>query len=416
MPEFARPMHDTWLLAGARTPWVDYCGALAAVSPTDLGIHAARAAIERSGLPASAIGASVVASMAHADFDAYVLPRHVGLYAGLDIAAPAIGVQRICGSGFEVLRQAADQIALGYADAVLAVGTESMSRNPICAYTHRSGFKLGAPVEFKDFLWEALDDPAARVSMIQTAENLARQYGIRREAVDAYAARSFDRALHAQSQGWLAAEIAPVTAQRFGREGYHDRALRLPRKVEALAQDTHPKPSPAAVLAGLRTVYEGGVQTAGNSAALVDGAAAMVVGNGEVMRQSGRAPLARLAGASAAGVPPEIMGIGPVPAIRQLLTAYGLTMADIALVEINEAQGAQVLACAQALALDENRLNVNGGSIALGHPLAATGLRLTLTAALELQRRNERYAVVSACVGGGQGMALLIENPDYCKA
>ena len=416
MPDFSRPLHDTWLLAGARTPWVDYCGALAAISPTDLGIHAARAAIERSGLRPTAIGASAVASMAHADFDAYVLPRHVGLYAGLDIAAPAIGVQRICGSGFEVLRQAADQIALGYADAVLAVGTESMSRNPICAYTHRSGFRLGAPVEFKDFLWEALDDPAARVSMIQTAENLARQHGISREAVDAYAARSFERALHAQAQGWLADEIAPVTSQRFEREGCHDRGIRLPRKVAAVAQDTHPKPSPVEVLAGLRTVYDGGVQTAGNSAALVDGAAAIVVASGAVMRDAERPPLARLAGAAAVGVPPEIMGIGPVPAIRQLLSTCGLSLPDIALVEINEAQGAQVLACAQALDLDPERLNVNGGSIALGHPLAATGLRLTLTAALALRRRGERYAVVSACVGGGQGMALLIENPDFCKA
>ncbi|MFG6441060.1 thiolase family protein [Roseateles sp. LKC17W] len=416
MPDFSRPLHDTWLLAGARTPWVDYCAALAAVSPTDLGIHAARAAIARSGLAPTAIGASVVASMAHADFDAFVLPRHVGLYAGLDIAAPAIGVQRICGSGFEVLRQAADQIALGYADAVLAVGTESMSRNPICAYTHRSGFRLGAPVEFKDFLWEALDDPAARVSMIQTAENLARQYGIRREAVDAYAARSFERAVHAQAQGWFAEEIAPVTTQRFEREGYHDRGISLPRKITTVDRDTHPKLSPLEVLAGLRTVYDGGVQTAGNSAALVDGAAAMVVASGAVMRDAGRPPLARLAGAAAAGVPPEIMGIGPVPAIRQLLAATGLSLSDIALVEINEAQGAQVLACARALELDESRLNVNGGSIALGHPLAATGLRLTLTAALELQRRGERYAIVSACVGGGQGMALLIENPDFCKA
>ncbi|MEO6278614.1 thiolase family protein [Roseateles sp.] len=416
MPNFSRPLHDTWLLAGARTPWVDYCGALAAVSPTDLGIHAARAAIARSGLQPTAIGASVVASMAHGDFDAFVLPRHVGLYAGLDIAAPAIGVQRICGSGFEVLRQAADQIALGYADTVLAVGTESMSRNPICAYTHRSGFKLGAPVEFKDFLWEALDDPAARVSMIQTAENLARQYGIRREAVDAYAARSFERAVHAQAQGWFTDEIAPITAQRFEREGYHDRGIRPPRKVAVVAQDTHAKPSPVEVLAGLRTVYDGGVQTAGNSAALVDGAAAMVVASGAVMRNAARRPLARLAGAAAAGVPPEIMGIDPVPAIRQLLASCGLTLQDIALIEINEAQGAQVLACAQALELDPERLNVNGGSIALGHPLAATGLRLTLTAALELQRRGERYAVVSACVGGGQGMALLIENPDFCKA
>ena len=159
MTAFASRINDVWIIDGARTPWVDYCGGLSAISPTDLGIHAARAALARSGVTGADIGSVVVASMAQADFDAYVLPRHVGLYAGVPIETPAIQVQRICGSGLEIFRQAADQIALGYTDSALVVGTESMSRNPICAYTHRQGFKLGAPVEFKDFLWEALDDP-----------------------------------------------------------------------------------------------------------------------------------------------------------------------------------------------------------------------------------------------------------------
>ncbi len=409
-PLFSRRLEDTWLLSGARTPWVDYCGPLALVSPTDLGIHAARAALERSGIAADSVNSTVAASMAQADFDAYMLPRHVGLYAGVPLQAPAIGVQRICGSGFELLRQAADQIALGYADTVLAVAAESMSRNPICAYTHRSGFRLGAPVEFKDFLWEALDDPAARVSMIQTAENLARKYGITRAEVDAYAARSFERAVAAQAAGLFDEEIAPVQDARFELAGYEARGIRLPRKAGVQARDTHVRPSPLDVLATLRPVYEGGVQTAGNSAALVDGGAAAVVTTGARVRAEGLKPLARLAGAAAAGVPPEIMGIGPAPAIRALLDRCGLQLADIDLIEINEAQGAQVLACARELKLDMDRLNVNGGSIAMGHPLAATGLRLTITAAHELRRRGGRWAIVSACVGGGQGMALLIEN------
>ena len=411
MPDFSARFDDHWLLDGARTPLVDYCGALADVSPIDLGIKAARAALTRAQVPGAAIDSVVTASMAQASFDAYMLPRHVGLYAGVPIEVPAILVQRICGSGFEIIRQAADQITLGYASLALVVGAESMSRNPICAYTHRGGFRLGAPVEFKDFLWEALDDPAAKVSMIQTAENLARKYGITRAEVDAYAASSFERALRAQAEGFHAGEIVPVTSERFELDGYEPRGIKLPRKVAVADRDTHPRPSPLEALAALRPVYEGGVQTAGNSSALVDGAAAVVVASGAQVRDRGLRPLARLRGAAAAGVPPEIMGIGPAPAIRALLSRCGLTLADIDLIEINEAQGAQTLACAKELGLDLDRLNVNGGAIALGHPLAATGVRLTLTAARELQRRGGRYAIVSACVGGGQGMALLIENP-----
>jgi acetyl-CoA C-acetyltransferase len=410
MPDFSARFEDHWLLGGARTPMVDYCGALAEVSPIDLGIKAARAALERTHLPGSAIDSVVTASMAQASFDAFVLPRHIGLYAGVPIEVPAILVQRICGSGFEIIRQAADQITLGYASLALVVGAESMSRNPICAYTHRGGFKLGAPVEFKDFLWEALDDPAAKVSMIQTAENLAKKYGITRAEVDAYAAASFERALRAQAEGFHAGEIVPVTSERFELAGYEPRGIKLARKVASADRDTHPRPSPVEALAALRTVYEGGVQTAGNSSALVDGAAAVVVASGAQVRDRGLKPLARLRGAAAAGVPPEIMGIGPAPAIRALLKRCELKLSDIDLFEINEAQGAQTLACVKELGLDLARLNVNGGAIALGHPLAATGVRLTLTAARELQRRGGRYAVVSACIGGGQGMALLIEN------
>ncbi|WP_423599623.1 thiolase family protein [Roseateles sp. MS654] len=410
MSNFSAVFDDIWLLGGARTPWVDYCGSLADVSPIDLGIKAARAALARSGVDGSDVDSVVTGSMAQASFDAYMLPRHIGLYAGVPIEVPALMAQRICGSGFELIRQAADQLTLGYANVALAVGTESMSRNPICAYTHRSGFRLGAPVEFKDFLWEALDDPAARVSMIQTAENLARRHGIAREDVDAYAARSFARALRAQTEGFFEGEIVPVVAETFSLAGYESRGIRLPRRAASADRDTHPRPSPIEALAGLRPVYDGGVQTAGNSAALVDGAAAVVVATGAETRRRGLAPLARLRAAAVAGVPPEIMGIGPVPAIRGLLARCGLRLADIDLFEINEAQGAQVLACARELGLDQERLNVNGGSIALGHPLAATGVRLTLTAARELQRRGGRFAVVSACVGGGQGMALLIEN------
>ncbi len=410
---FSANFDDVWIVEGARTPFVDYCGAFGDLSPIDMGIKAARAALERANVPGADVGSVMTASMAQASFDAYMLPRHVGLYAGVPIGTPAANVQRICGSGFEIIRQAGDDIVRGYADVVLAVGSESMTRNPIAAYTHRTGFKLGAPVEFKDFLWEALDDPAADVSMIQTAENLASQYGITRETVDAYAAQSFERALAAQAAGRLAEEIVPVVTETFALDGYQDRGIQLPRKVERVDVDTHPRPSPLEALARLRTVYPGGVQTAGNSSALVDGAAAAVVAAGSYVQSRGLKPLARLVAAAAAGVPPEIMGIGPAPAIRAVLERAGVALQDVALFEINEAQGAQILAVEKELGLDRDKLNVNGGAIALGHPLAATGMRLTLSVARELRRRNQRYGVASACIGGGQGMALLIENPDF---
>ncbi|MGE8199727.1 MAG: thiolase family protein, partial [Variovorax sp.] len=259
---------------------------------------------------------------------------------------------------------------------------------------------------------EALIDTAGPVTMIETAENLAKKYGITREDVDAYAARSFERALKAQADGFLAGEIVPVTSEKFALEGYATRGITLPRKVAQLDRDSHPRPSPIEALAGLRTVYPGGVQTAGNSSALVDGAVGAVVAGDAYVQQRGLKPLARLRGAAAVGVAPEYMGIGPAPAIRALLARTGLALDDIGLFEINEAQGAQTIAVERELGLDRDKLNVNGGAIALGHPLAATGVRLTVTLARELRRRGLRYGISSACVGGGQGMALLIENPE----
>ncbi len=412
MKSFSALFSDVWLLDGIRTPFVDYNGLFGALSPIDMGIKAGREALRRAGVDGGDVDSVITGNMAQASFDAYMLPRHIGLYSGVPLEVPAINVQRICGTGFELLRQAGDQIERGYASTALCVGTESMTRNPIAAYTHRSGFKLGAPVEFKDFLWEALDDPAAKVSMIQTAENLAKKYGITRASVDEYAAASFARAVAAQESGHLAGEICTVTNEVFELSGYEPRGIELPRKVGEVNLDNHIRPSPLEALAKLRPVYAGGVQTAGNSAALVDGAVGMVVAGGAVARSRKAAPLARLAAASAVGVPPEIMGIGPAPAIRALLDRAGLQISDIGLFEINEAQGAQIVAVERELGLARDKLNVNGGAIAIGHPLGATGLRLTLTLARELKRRKLRWGVSSACVGGGQGMALLVENTE----
>lgn len=402
---------DVWLLAGVRTPFVDYCTGLGGVSPTDLGIKVARAVLARAGIDPAAIGSVLTGNMAPGDAFQYMLPRHTGMYAGVPQQVTSLNVQRICGTGFELFRQAADQIRLGYTDTALLVGTESMTRNPIASFGHRTGFKLGAPVDFQDFLWEALLDPAPNITMPQTAENLAVRYGITRAEVDAYAARSFERAAAAEARGFFAGEIVAVANEDFALDGYATRKLRVTGKEKLLARDTHVRPSPVEVLAGLRNLYPNGVQTAGNSAALVDGAGAAVVASGEVARARADQPLARIVACAVVGVPPEVMGIGPAPAIRLLLERSSLALDQIGLFEINEAQGAQVLAVARELGLDQDRLNVNGGAIALGHPLAATGMRLTLTLARALRESNRRYGIGSACIGGGQGIALLLENP-----
>ena len=396
---------DAWLIDGMRTPFVDYNGPLALVSPIDLGIKAAREAFKKSGLSPQDVGTVVTGNMAQASFDAYMLPRHIGLYAGVPVETPAHLVQRVCGTGIEVISQASDTISLQRAELALCVGTESMSRNPVAAYTHRGGFRMGQ-IEFKDFLWEALLDPGVNCTMGDTAENLAKQYQITRPEVDAYASRSFDRALAARD--FLAGEIAPVATEKFEVDGFAARGIRIKDEVKA---DTHVRPSPVDALAKIKLAF-GGVQTGGNSSAIVDGAAAVLVASKDYAQRQSKTPLARIVASAAVGVPPEIMGIGPVPAIKAVVERAGLKLDDIDRFEINEAFGAQVMACARALPIDENKLNVNGGAIAIGHPLGATGIRLTLTLARELKRSGLRYGISSACIGGGQGIALLIENPD----
>jgi acetyl-CoA C-acetyltransferase len=405
---------DAHIIDGVRTPFADYNGALANVSPIDLGIKEARAALARAEVPASDVGTVIAGSMAQASFDAFMLPRHIGLYAGVPTEVPAHQVQRVCGTGIEVLMQAADAVTLGRADVALCVGAESMSRNPIAAYTHRGGFRLGQ-VEFKDFLWEALLDTGCGATMGDTAENLARQYQITRPEVDAFAAQSFSRAMTAQESGFLAGEIAPVANESFAADGLKPRNIRLKGEAKELAADTHVRPSPVEALAKIKPAF-GGVQTGGNSSAIVDGAAAAIVASTAYCRRNGKAPIARIVAGAAVGVPPEIMGIGPVPAIKAVLARAGLALADIDRFEINEAFGAQVMACARELGLDEAKLNVNGGAIAIGHPLGATGVRLALTLARELKRSRLRYGIASACIGGGQGIALLIENPEATSA
>ncbi|MGV3634908.1 MAG: thiolase family protein [Pseudorhodoplanes sp.] len=413
MPGIAATFSDAWLVEGVRTPFADYNGALAAISPTDLGIKVGREVLKRAGAKGEDIDTVITGSMAQASFDVYCLPRHVALYSGAPMDTPAHHVQRVCGTGIEVLSQASDAVSLGRADLALCVGAESMSRNPVASYTSRGGFRMGQ-VEFKDFLWEALLDPAAKVSMGDTAENLARQYQITRKDVDEFAARSFDRAIAAQKDGFVDGEIVPVTTETFELPGYETRGIKLSRKTPEVKTDTHVRPSPVDALSKIPPAF-GGVQTGGNSSAIVDGAAAALVANSTYLKKNGKTPLARIVASAVVGVRPEVMGIGPVPAIKAVLQRAGLQLSDIDRIEINEAFGAQVMACARELGLDEDKLNVNGGAIAIGHPLGATGIRITTTLARELKRKGLRYGISSACIGGGQGIALLIENTDAAK-
>ena len=276
---------DVYVVDGARTPFVDYNGALSGVSPIDLGIKAGRAAIARANVDPAEIGTVVAGNMAQASFDAYFLPRHVGIYCGVPIEVPAHLVQRICGSGIEAVSQAADAVALGRARVALAVGTESMSRNPVAAYTHRGGFRLGQ-IEFADFLWESLRDTSCDTTMGGTAENLAKTHAISREEVDAFAARSFVRALAAREDGFFDDEIVPVVDEAFERPGYVTRSIRLKGRGETVREDSHVRPSPIEALAKIRPAF-GGVQTGGNSSAVVDGAAAVVLASQRLARRLG---------------------------------------------------------------------------------------------------------------------------------
>jgi acetyl-CoA C-acetyltransferase len=400
---------DIWLLDGVRTPFADYNGVLGLVSPIDLGIKAARAVFERAKISPADVDSIIAGSVAQASFDAYMLPRHIGLYSGVPVDRPAHLVQRVCGTGIEAISQAADAITLKKINLALCVGAESMSRNPVAAFTHRSGFRMGQ-IEFKDFLWEALLDPAPGLTMGDTAERVALQYKITREEVDRFAELSFTRALAAQKACFLSGEIVPVVSETFELEGYKPRGIEISKKIESLAADTHVRHSPYEVLAKIRPAF-GGVQTGGNSSAIVDGAAAALVGSGAYAKSRGVQPLARIVAVATVAVPPEIMAIAPAPVIRKLLDGLGLSLDQIDRFEINEAFGAQVIGVERELGLDRDKLNVNGGAIAIGHPLAATGIRLSVTVSRELRRANLRYGIASACIGGGQGIALLLENP-----
>jgi acetyl-CoA acyltransferase 2 len=389
---------DVVILAGARTPFGNLGGALAELTATDLGVAAATAAIQRSGVPKESVDEIYFGNVVQSSADAIYLARHVGLRSGIPVGVPAVTVNRLCGSGLEAILQGARALRLGEAAYVLAGGTENMTQAPHVVRGGRKGFAFGANVQFEDSLWSALIDSYAKAPMAITAENLAKKYGISREAADEFALQSQHRALESQSNGYFAEEIAPVTVP--GPKGTttvvdRDEGPRAGLTMEKLAK------LPA------RFVKDG-VVTPGNASGITDGAAAVVLTTVKQARADGLSWIGRLLGASVVGVDPEIMGIGPAYAVPKALQRAGIALKDLGVIEINEAFAPQVLACAKQLELNGTRLNPHGGAISLGHPLGASGARVTITALNDLRKRGGGYGVASACIGGGQGIAAVL--------
>jgi len=389
---------DIFILGGRRTPMTAYVGALKDVKAIDLGAAAARGALEATGVAAEEIDHTVVGNALQTSGDAIYGARHVALKAGVPADRPALTVNRLCGSGIQSVVSGAHMILLDEARNALVGGMESMSMAPHVIYGARSGFGLGQG-KLEDSLMVALLDTYCNTTMAGTAENLARRYEISREEQDAYALRSQQEAKRAQDAGVFAEEITPVEVKT--RKG-----------ARVVDTDDHLRPDTTLeVLAKLPTAFsKDGFVTAGNASGIVDGAAMLVIAGGDYVKEKGLTPAGRIVSWAYAGVEPDVMGIGPVPAIRKALEKANLKLDDIDLVEVNEAFACQYLAVEKELGLDRSKTNVNGGAIALGHPLGASGTRLILTALNELKRREGRYGLASACIGGGQGIALIFER------
>ncbi|HEX9545048.1 MAG TPA: acetyl-CoA C-acetyltransferase [Pyrinomonadaceae bacterium] len=389
---------NVFILGGKRTPMGEYVGALKDISAIDLGATAAQAALEATGVSPEEIDHTVMGNALQTSGDAIYGARHVGLKAGVPFDRPALTVNRLCGSGIQSIVSGAHMIQLGEAQTALVGGMESMSQAPHVIRGVRSGFALGEG-KLEDSLMVALLDTYCNTPMAGTAENLARKFSISREEQDAYALRSQQEAKRASDAGYFADEIVPVE-------------VKSRRSSFIFDHDDHMRPETTMeVLAKLRPAFaKDGFVTAGNASGIVDGAAALVICGEGYLKRADKKPMGRIVSWAYAGVEPEIMGIGPVPATRLALKKAGLELADIDLIEVNEAFAGQYLAVEKELGLDRSRTNVNGGAIALGHPLGATGTRLVLTLLHELQRRSGRYGLATACIGGGQGIAMIVER------
>ncbi|MEO8211977.1 MAG: acetyl-CoA C-acetyltransferase [Myxococcales bacterium] len=392
-------MQDVWILAAKRTAFGAFGGTLKDARATDLGTAAATAAIAQSGISPADFDQVIFGCVAQTTPEDVYCARHIGLRAGLPVEVPALTVNRLCGSGFQALISAAQEIRTGQAGVCLAGGTESMSLAPHVVRGARWGLAFGKAPPLEDLLWTTLTDTYAGCSMGETAENVAERHGITRAAADAYALQSQQRWAAADRDGRFAAELVPFEVK--SRKG-----------PVVFARDEHPRPQTTAdVLAKLVPVFRpGGTVTAGTASGISDGAAALVVAARDVAEARGLKPLGRLVGWGLAGVDPKLMGMGPVPAIRRALQGAGLKMQDIDLFEVNEAFAPQVLAVMKELELPPDRTNVDGGAIALGHPLGASGARIASHLLYEMARRKVRLGVGAACIGGGQGIAVILET------
>jgi acetyl-CoA acyltransferase 2 len=392
---------DIAIIAGARTPMARYCEKLRDFTAMELGAIAGKEAVKRSGIDPKEFDHVVFGNAQQTSSDSHYGARHVGLKAGLPIETPALTVNRLCGSGMQSIVNAAQMIQLGEAKTVLAGGMESMSQAPFVVRGARWGIGLGQG-KLEDALMQGLLDTQCGLYMAQTAEEYSRQQGINRQAMDEFALLSQKRAAEAQSAGRLADEITPVAlVDRKGRP-----------TGELFEKDDHLRPQ--TTLEGLAKLPPAfgkeGMVTAGNASGIVDGGAAVVVTSLKDAEARGTKPLGRIVNWGIAGVDPRIMGSGPVPATHAALKRAGMKLDDIDLIEVNEAFSGQYLAVEKELGLDRNKTNVNGGAIALGHPLGATGTRLVLTLLYELKRRGKKYGLATACIGGGQGIAMIVES------
>ena len=391
---------DVVFLSGVRTGYGSFGGTLKQFSATQLGVTAARHAVERSRVDPARFDHVVFGNAQQTSADAIYLARHVGLQAGLPIEIPAVTVNRLCGSGFESIIQGAQQILLDESAVVLAGGSESMSQAPHVVRGARWGLRLGPVSKLEDSLWEALSDPQCGFSMAETAENLAEKYGLDRQSVDEVALRSQQRAAKAWEDCVFESEVIPVPVKN-----------RKTKQTEEWRADEHMRPDTTLEVLGTLPSYfkKDGVVTAGNASGICDGAAATVIADEDFAASHGLEPLGRLVSWGFAGVEPKYMGIGPVPASRKALERAGMSLDDMDLVEINEAFAAQYLAVERELGLDPAKTNVHGGAIAIGHPLASSGTRITLHLLHALRLANKKYGLGAACIGGGQGAAVIVE-------
>jgi acetyl-CoA acetyltransferase family protein len=389
---------EVFIIGGARTPMTEYVGALKDVSALELGAIASRAAFVKTGVRPEWIDHTVVGNVLQTSSDAIYGARHVALKAGVPVEVPALTVNRLCGSGIQAAVSGAHLIQLDEADIVLTGGIESMSQAPHVIRGLRSGLRLNQG-KLEDYLYEALLDPYCGLFMAQTAEKCAGKYGISREEQDAFAMRSQQLAAKAWAEGRFTDEVVPVE-------------IKTRKGVTIVDQDDHLRPDTTmAGLAKLPSAFsKDGTVTAGNASGIVDGGAALILASAQAVKDKGLQPAARLVAWAAVGVDPAFMGMGPAPSTRKALERAGLKLDDIDLIEVNEAFAGQYLAVEKELGLDRDKVNVNGGAIALGHPLGASGTRLLLTVTLELKRRGKRYGLATACIGGGQGLAAIVES------